>query len=228
LDAFAVLLEQNSLPGFPRLFIPPALNHSFGNGDASMQALLHDFGIDYVTTRFSRAHQYSPPLYPQITWECGVGLLERGISPVRWDHSEAPPIWPGDSPILPLHWGNLLHSDPQRNSEIVDGWAEMLLKRTRGLDSMLAEDLACCWRQAAVFYLADMLLEDGGVTLNLQAIPDLPCFTGPFFLKIHERLPRSWSCTGAEILSKKTGPDNLLVMKVLPGKGMKKIFLKMV
>ena len=58
LDAFAKLLEEYNLPGFPRIFLPPALLHSFGSGQDSMQAILHDYGIRYVITRFSRACRF--------------------------------------------------------------------------------------------------------------------------------------------------------------------------
>lgn len=60
LDAYGKLLRQNGLPYSPRLFIPPALHHSFGNGDESMQALLYSYGVDHVTTRFDRARQIRP------------------------------------------------------------------------------------------------------------------------------------------------------------------------
>jgi hypothetical protein len=223
LEAFADLLEQNGLPDFPRLFIPPALNHSFGNGDDSMQALLHSFGIDYVTTRFDRARRYSEPMHPHITWESGVGLLERGISPVHWEVTASQPIWQKANPIVPLHWGNLLHLDPERNNEIVDGWAEILLIKAAGLEYILAEDLASCWRQAAVFYLADLRQNRSSITVDLRALPDLSCFSGEFFLKIQERRAGSWSCAGASIVSRKSEPDNIQVLKMLPEKGKKEV-----
>lgn len=218
-EAFAVLFEQNGLPDFPRLFIPPALQHSFGNGDDSMQALLHSFGIDYVTTRFDRARRYAEPVHPHITWECGVGILERGTSPVNWDVAASRPVRQGENPILPLHWGNLLHPDPERNPEIVDGWAEMLLAKAVGLEFILAEDLASCWRQAAVFYLAGLRQNRGFLIIDLRSLPDMACFSGPFFLKIRDCRARSWSCTGAAILSRSNEPDDIQVLKLLPENG---------
>ena len=219
LEAYGVLLAQNGLPDYPRLFIPPALNHSFGNGEASIQTLLHAYGLDYVTTRFSRARRFSEPLHQGITWEAGVGLLERGLSPVGWDLTASEPVWQGTGPILPLHWGNLLHPDPERNSEIVDGWADMLLTRTAGLDFILAEDLAACWRQAAVFYLAGLRSDGNSITIDLQELPDLPCFSGSFFLKIRDRGAGSWRCTGAEIVSRTREPNDILVLELQPGRG---------
>lgn len=121
LEAFGAILEQNGFSEFPRLFFPPALYHSFGNNKDSIQALLHDYSIRYVITRFVQARRFAPPYHENITWECGVGLLERGLSPVPWNESACMPNWDFSGPILPLHWGNLLHPEPENNNDIVDG-----------------------------------------------------------------------------------------------------------
>lgn len=218
IEAFANLLEQNGLHDFPRLFIPPALNHSFGNKENSIQALLHSFGIDYVTTRFDRAYQYSVPIQQKITWEGEVCLLERGISPVKWDAVASAPVWHGMNPILPLHWGNLLHPQPEKNNEIVDRWADMLLAKSAGLDCFLAEDLAACWRQAAVFYLADVKRNQRGVTIDMRTVPGLTIFPGSITVKIQDRQSRAWNCNGAEIISSKRGPEHIKILKILAKK----------
>lgn len=215
LQAFGVLLEQNGFSSFPRLFIPPALYHSFGNGQASIQALLHGLGIDYVTTRFAKAYRFSPPAHPKITWECGVGLLERGLSPVKWDQVAASPAWEDTNPILPLHWSNLLHLDPKLNPLVVDGWANLLLDRANSLGRIMAEDLASCWRQAAAAYLAKVDVKPGRIAIDLSAIPDLPCFRGWFWLKIAGRQQPAWDCSGAKVLSLSSGQQGV-TLKLLP------------
>ena len=68
-----------------------------------------------------------------------MGLVERGLSPVSWDTATAAPIWLDDNLVIALHWGNLLHPDPERNHEIVDRWADMLTAKAAGLDFILAE-----------------------------------------------------------------------------------------
>jgi len=225
LDAYATLLDQNGFKGFPRLFIPPALHHSFGNGKDSIQAVLHDYGIEYVTTRFSRARRYSEPIHPKLTWECGVGILERGLSPVDWDVPASLPVWNEPGLILPLHWGNLLHPDPDSNAEVIDSWTSMILEKTRGIERILSEDLASCWRQAAAFFLARMSREDRKVCLDLRDIPDQACFSGAFFLKIREEKPVDITCIGAEILLDTVTPDRIRTLKLLPEKGRQEIVL---
>jgi hypothetical protein len=225
LDAYGILLRQNGFQVFPRLFIPPALYHSFGNGEESIQSLLHDYGIEYVTTRFSRARRYSEPMHPKLTWECGVGILERGLSPVNWDVPASPAIWNDPGPILPLHWGNLLHPDSDRNAEIVDGWAAMMLENTGGVERILSEDLASCWRQAAAWYFAGLRREGRAVIIDLSCLPSLSCFRGTFFLKIQEDRPTNWACTGAEILSNTITSDHIRTLKLLPEMDMQEIVL---
>jgi hypothetical protein len=224
LEAFGMILEQNGFSEFPRLFFPPALNHSFGNGKKSIQATLYDYGIRHVVTRFSRARRFAPPHHEKITWECGVGLLERGLSPVPWNMSASPPGWDFSGPILPLHWGNLLHPDPGHSSDIVDGWAEMLLAGTAGPGSILAENYDTCWRQAAIFYFGKLSVDGEFVVVDLTALPkDMPESRGPFFLKIQGRRSKQVHSRGAQILSKHFDDSGISTLQLLPDKEKERI-----
>ncbi len=225
LDAFATLLEDNSLPDFPRIFLPPALLHSFGNGEASIQAILSDYGVRHVVTRFSRARRYAAPLHEQITWECGVGLLERGLAPVPWHEPAASPIWDFGNPILPLHWSNLLHPDPTESFMVVDGWAEMLEQRVHSMAWVLAPDFTSCWNQAAAFHLAKMTAEKGKITLDLRLLGEVPRFDGTILLKIRCPANRSWRCQGGQTLSIRTDSPGIqiVVLHCLPGQDIDEI-----
>jgi hypothetical protein len=226
LEAYGVILEQNGFPEFPRLFFPPALNHSFGNGKESIQALLYDYGIRNVITRFSRARRFAPPHHEKITWECGVGLLERGLSPVPWNASSSLPGWDFSGPILPLHWGNLLHPDPGYNENIVDRWAEMLLAGTAGPERILAENYDTCWRQAAVFYFGKLVLNGESIIVDLQALPkDMPNSSGAFFLKVRGRQSMVLHSREAQIVSDRLDDGNVHTLQLLPEKGRKRIRL---
>jgi len=174
LRAYAAILRDNGFSGFPRFFVPPALRHSFGNGDGSMQAVLNDFGITHVTTRFARARQYSPPIHDKLTWECGVALLERGLSPVAWPQAAAEPQALPLNPIVALHWGNLLHPDPARNGEIIARWAQRIVAEAADIGRIMAIDVDDCWRQAAVCYLARFRFGQRMVGIDLRDLPSLP------------------------------------------------------
>ncbi|MFW2366372.1 MAG: hypothetical protein ACN4GW_08140 [Desulforhopalus sp.] len=226
LDAFGIILEQNGFSEFPHLFFPPALNHSFGNGKESIQALLHNYGIRYVITRFSRARHFTPPRHEKITWECGVGLLERGLSPVPWNVSGSRPNWDFSGPILPLHWGNLLHLDPEKSNDIIDGWAEMLLAGTAGPECILAENYDICWRQAAIFYFGRLSLDSESIIVDLWSLPeDMPNNSGAFYLKVRGCHPTPLRSQGAQIVSDSLDGSNIRTLQLLPEKGMKRIRL---
>ncbi len=226
LDAYAAIMEANGLGPFPRLYVPPALNHSFGNGGDSMQAILAEYGIRYVITRFNRARQYNPPLNDSITWEAGVTLLERGVAPVAWhEFAAAPPPGALAGPVLPLHWGNLLHPDPARNGEVVDRWAEKILAGVRGLDLVPVQDAVACFRQAAAFFLADMQRAENRAVIDLRKIVLQAALSGPFRVKIQDRRNRFWSCRGGTVLAVSQAADDLRVLDIMPDKGAEQLQL---
>ncbi len=219
LNAFAKLLEEHKLPGFPRIFLPPALLHSFGNGEDSMQAILHDYGVRYVVTRFSKARRYSEPLHKKITWECGVGLLERGLAPVPWHEAAASPTWDFSNPILPLHWSNLLHPDPAKNFAVVDRWVEMLEKQANSMDYVLAPDFASCWSQATAYHLAKFSADERKITLDLGMLETVPGFDGSIFLKIQCPPDFIWRCRGGRIVSCRSDSFGIETVRLRPLQG---------
>jgi len=202
LEAFVDILRQNNFTQFPRIFIPPALHHSFGNGSQSMQAILHEFGIHYVVTRFARARRFRPPRHELMTWECSVGLLERGLAPVSWSKSAASPVWDCSGPILPLHWGNLLHPDPCRNAEIVDAWADMLLRQSAtSPHRLLAKDMKSCWRQMAIWAFGKLERDSASIVVDRTGIPvDMPDSGGSFFVTTSRQLHQRPKIAGARLL----------------------------
>ncbi len=129
LDFFFQLMEQYHLAPPPSTFIPPALKHSFGNGEEGFQKLLSEFGISSVTTRFDKARQFSRPLHPHITWESKVLLVDRGQAACAWNDIACEPVFAFDRPFLTLHWANILHQDPRKNLDIVRKWADFLRER---------------------------------------------------------------------------------------------------
>lgn len=224
LGAFLSILAQNGFTEVPRLFFPPALLHSFGNGSDSMQAILHQYGMRYVITSFDRAHQFAPPHHERITWECGVGLLDRGISPVPWHVSAALPVWDFSGPILPLHWGNLLHPDANQNNRVAEGWADLLLVGTAGLDRILVDDFDSCWRQMAVCSFGNLFLDGETIVIDLRNIPgNMPGSSGSFFLKVQNNQPAQLSVHGARVLSDKTKGNNIRTLQLSPAIGIENI-----
>lgn len=145
LDFFFRLLDQIGLDSGVRMFIPPALHHSFGDGQ--FQRIAAPYGIQYVTLVFARAKWQARPQFPGAAWENRVVLLERGESPVSWNRASPRPEFDFDHPILPLHWANLLDENPAKNIEVVHAWAEFIRGRAREEGRVLARDIAGCLTQ---------------------------------------------------------------------------------
>lgn len=221
LDGFMELLVQNGLESPPRIFVPPALRHSFGNGEQSIQAILAEYGVRYVITDFSRARQYSPPHHPHLSWEEGVILLDRGQAPVGWNERACKPQWDGKGVVLPLHWGNLLHPDPEQSLEVVEGWAEMLLAMGSGLARMIAKDVDSCVRQAAACWFAGVESSGHDLLIDLSQIPLASGIRkGPVETRIRcQAVPRI-SCLGGTMRWNDTsGDDNIHIVMVEPAPG---------
>ncbi|MDX9895052.1 MAG: hypothetical protein RBS34_06395 [Desulfofustis sp.] len=216
LVAFRSLLQQNGFLRFPRLFVPPALFHSCGNGNDSIQCLLHSFGIEYVTTRFARCRHFSPPIHEKITWECGVTILERGVAPVPWKACAAAPEMIRDQPIVPLHWGNLLHGDPSQNLTVINRWAMLLLSEANGFMRIAAADSADCWCQAAVYYLARLQATPSGVSIDLSDVPATLLAGQTIALKIKSTYPHTISYSGADLASTTTDEHHVSTVRLRP------------
>lgn len=226
LEAFGRLLEQNGLGPFPQLFVPPALHHSFGNGETSMQAILSEFGIRYLCTIFSRARQYAPPLHDGLTWECGVLLIERNEAVVPWDRPGATPPHSINGPVLSLHWANLLHQDPERNGEVIAAWGDFLVARARGFDVFLAPDTAACWSQYCYHRLAALRPLGPGVEIDCCRLPDLAALSGPVYLKVRERKQRLWQARGGKVVSARAAGEGITLFAILPQPGEKRILFQ--
>jgi hypothetical protein len=226
LTACRRILEQHGFSSFPRLYVPPALNHSFGDGAMSMQAILRTFGIDFVTTRFARARQHRAPIHEAITGECGVILLERGRSPLAWDQSATVPASLPAQPIVALHWSNLLHPDAARSGEIVDRWAALVRATADDFLRMVAEDAADCWNQAAYYYLAACRAGDGGVIIDLHRLARLAPRRAPLTLKIRQPGATPWQCRGARVVAARTETDGTQIVRLLPETGQRLVCLQ--
>lgn len=201
LDYFGKLMAQNHLGPFPRTFVPPALNHSFGNGENGFQRLLNQFGIRYVSTRFQRAKAFSPPKHPRLTWECGVLLVERGEAPVPWHRIAAPPVGAPNAPVLSLHWANLLHPDPHRNMDVVGPWIDFLTPFQRSFQWMLAPDTPSCWTQFAFRELARIAPFENGFEIDIAPIADLPANALTGHVTLHITGDGPWDIHHGTLLS---------------------------
>lgn len=147
LEYFFRLMASFGLAKAPRIFIPPALHHGFGKGAKGFQTIARSFGIQYIPLVFSRADCSIAPQLPGLGWEEGVLLMERGISQTKWNQVAAPPAFSFNSPVLALHWANILHPDPDRNMEVIYAWSDFLKKGAKENQVVLSRDISACLTQ---------------------------------------------------------------------------------
>jgi hypothetical protein len=143
LDYFGKLLDQNKLGSFPSAFVPTAFLHGFGvTGDhkMSMAAVAKKRGISYINTPFYNMYNAKAVQYGPFGIDAGVITVDRGEDIFDWDIIGGKPQGIINGPTCGMHWPNLLHEDPQRNSEIVAGWVEFLKPYNDKPETLLARD----------------------------------------------------------------------------------------
>ena len=124
LDAFAEIMDQNQLGSFPTSFVPTAFRHGFGltgSHQVSMAEVLKQRGVSFLNTPFSIMQNSDDVLYDLFGVDHGVMTIDRGNDQMDWDIIGKEPTKELSGPTCGMHWPNLLHEDPKRNSEIVEG-----------------------------------------------------------------------------------------------------------
>lgn len=143
LDCFEKILDQNRLGPFPSSFVPTAFLHGFGpTGEhgISMAQVLKKRGVDYINTPFSYMYNTEGTQFELFGIDSGVITIDRGNDLLSWDDFSKKPTGKLTGPTCGLHWPNLLHSDPDRNSEIVDAWVKLLQPYDEKPETLLAKN----------------------------------------------------------------------------------------
>lgn len=174
LEYFFRLMETFNLAGSPRLFIPPALNHCFGEGKNGFQAIANEFGLQYIALVFSRARCVTQPQFEGFGWEENILLLDRGITGILWNQVAQTPQFLFDYPILPLHWANILHADPARNMEVINSWLTFLQQEGGTRDIVFAKDIAGCITQYLHATQSRIHIERNKCIVHLDWLKNVP------------------------------------------------------
>lgn len=143
LDCFEKLLHQNQLGSFPTSFVPTAFLHGFGlTGDhkISMAEVVKKRGIDYINTPFNNMYNAEGAQFGLFGIDSGVITVDRGEDLLDWDVFGGKPSGELTGHTCGLHWPNLLHEDPSRNSEIVDAWVKLLKPYNDKPETLLAKN----------------------------------------------------------------------------------------
>jgi hypothetical protein len=177
LDAYAELLEQNQLGPFPTAWVPCAFYHGFGPiGESKNSAaeVVKKRGITYINTPFSTMANREGVQYGLFGFDAGVITVDRGQDALGWTSTGVEPSRVVRGPTCGMHWPNVLHPDPQRNSETVDGWVRFLQPFNDRVDAMLAPDSRFFCNQLVHNVCTALTMAEGTVRLDFTKVDGMP------------------------------------------------------
>jgi hypothetical protein len=177
LDAFEALLTQNQLGPLPSSFVPTAFLHGFGPTDGhkmSMAEVLSRRGILYINTPFESMHNRAAVSFGVFGFDAGVITIDRHQDLLDWNNIGMMPMGELPGPTCGMHWPNLLHPNPERNSEIVDGWIRFLQPFNDAIDTLLAANSESFRTQLVHRVCTQLTLTDSDIRLDFTKVDSLP------------------------------------------------------
>ncbi|MHB0936867.1 MAG: hypothetical protein ACYC6A_10790 [Armatimonadota bacterium] len=199
LDFYARLLEQNGLGSVPVSFVPAAFLHRFGG---ELAPILAEYGIRYISTPFGTIFRSRETEAVDFGIDAGIITVDRGRDLFNWHITGPMPQGEIDGPVCGMHWPNLLHEDPARNAEVVDGWVRLLQPYDTRFDRMLAPDTAAAFSQLVYHRWTEVTWDERGISLDFKKV-DAAGAKGvldTFYLKVRSDSAAAFAADGMEIL----------------------------
>ena len=171
LDAYAAIMFQNKLGELPKSFVPNAFKHSFGiteGNDISLAGLLKKRGFTYINTPFESMFYKEAAQYNFFGVDSGIMTVDRGSDIFDWNVIGVKPEGIINGPTCGLHWPNLLHEDPERNSETVQAWIELLAPYDKKQETLLAKNSLFFQKQLAHHIASKIEVKDGAVNMDFS------------------------------------------------------------
>lgn len=171
LDYFEKLLDQNQLGPFPTSFVPTAFLHGFGlTGEhkISMAGVIKKRGINYINTPFYNMYNAEGAQFGLFGIDSGVITVDRGEDLLDWDVFGGKPSGVLTGPTCGLHWPNLLHADPSRNSEIVDAWVKLLKPYNDKPETLLANNSSLFRNQLVHHVCTKVQIREGKIDIDFR------------------------------------------------------------
>lgn len=236
LDYFAKLMDQNQLGPFPTSFVPTAFLHGFGpTGDhnTSIAEVIKKRGITYINTPFSNMANAKEVQYGLFGNDAGLITVDRGEDLLDWNIIGEKPKGILLGPTCGLHWPNLLHEDPQRNSEIVDAWVDFLKPYNDKLETLLATDSVSFKNQLIHHVCTKIQLLGNDIIIDFTEAEKLPegLSKNQIIMKVESEKSLNFSADNIKISNSKMSQDKenriyTLALERLPDHDKARIKLK--
>ena len=175
--AFAEIMRQNNLGDLPKSFVPTNFSHTFGKSEGrkvSMAQILEEHGFTYINTTFDyEFHNRKDVQYDLFGIDSGILTVDRGNDMLDWNTISTKPKGIVNKSTAGMHWPNLLHEDPERNSEIVQGWVKVLAPYNENPDTMLAKNSVFFQKQLVHHVASKIELKDNEINLDFSETNNL-------------------------------------------------------
>jgi hypothetical protein len=186
--------------------VPTAFNHGFGlTGDhsVSMAELLKRQGVSYINTPFSQMQNSDDVKHSLFGFDAGVMTIDRGEDLKDWDVVGEEPTGNLSGPTCGMHWPNLLHRDPERNSEVVDAWVKFLAPYDKRADTMLAPNSVAFQHQLVNYVCTKAIIANDSVAVDFTET-DIwadPMEKSTLSLKIESPIELDFASSSIKIIS---------------------------
>jgi len=177
LDNFEALMNQNQLGPLPVSFVPTAFLHGFGPTDGykvSLAEILSKRGIVYINTPFEGMQNRAAVSHEVFGFDAGVITIDRGEDLMEWSDLGKTPTGQLHGPTCGMHWPNLLHTNPERNSEIVDGWVRFLQPFNSAMGTLLAANSESFRTQLVYHVCTQLTVTDDSIQFDFAKVDSLP------------------------------------------------------
>ncbi|MBT3384618.1 MAG: hypothetical protein HN778_18395 [Prolixibacteraceae bacterium] len=181
LDYFEKLMNQHNLGSFPNSFVPTAFRHSFGPSEGrniSLAEILEKRGITYINSPFEGMYNNERIQHELFGFDAGVMTIDRGSDEFPWDTFPGNPSMELTGPTCGMHWPNMLHPNPERNSEVVQKWVNYLKPYNEKQDMMLAPDSVAFQNQLVHQTLTKTQLKRNSIKIDFTETDKLPSGVG--------------------------------------------------
>ena len=176
LDFYEKLLNQHDLGPFPTTFVPTAFLHTFGLSEGhtvSMAEVLKRRGVQYINTPYGDMFHVDRVTHQVFGIDSGVMTVDRGRDLLSWKSFGVIPKGELKGPTCGLHWPNLLHPDPERNGEIVNGWVDLLKPYNDKPGSLLAKNSNEFCHQLAHQRCTTLNVTDNHIQIDFSGVDKL-------------------------------------------------------
>ena len=146
-------------------------------------------GIVYINTPWGNLHNREAVQYGMFGFDAGVITVDRGPDTLPWQAIGAPPKRPVRGPTCGMHWPNVLHPDPQRNSETVENWVRFLRPFNDRVDAMLAPDSLFFRNQLVHSVCTPLTVADRTIRLDFTKVDGMPGTLGRQELTLRIKSP---------------------------------------